>query len=176
MSPSTLQLIPLSSMQFTKPNAWKQRIEPQVSHLLTKLPRQSLFTTIPFLTMNMTIAANPLLNHARHQALFLIPTIRTQLPVSNFKITLRRSPTKKYLLRLVKLHPRKNMNLIFHSNLQRVTSNASKIAVHRLFQCRLLIVIALPARHVLRRQTTLIGFEKIPQQHHQIIVVVLMDL
>ena len=162
MSLFTPQLTPLSLMQFTKPNAWKQRIELQASHSLTKIPRLSPLMRIPFEITNMILIDNTLINHDHHPVLSLIPTTKTRPLVSNFKITPKRSPTKKYLLRLVMLHLRKNMNLIFHSNLRRVTLNVSKIVVHRLFQYRPLIVIELLAHHIRHRQTTLIGFEKIP--------------
>ena len=175
MLPSIPQLIPLSLMQFTKPNAWKQHIELQVSRLLTRIPRLSPLMQIPFEIMNMILIDNTPLNHDHRQVSFPIPTTKIRLPVSNFKITPRRSLTKKCRLRLVISHLRKNMNLIFHFNLRRVTSNVSKIVAHRLFQYRLLIVIELLAHHIHRLQTTLTGFEKIPQQHRQIIAVVLMD-
>ena len=163
-------------MQFTKPNAWKQRIELQVSHSLIRILRLSPLMQIPFEITNMVLIDNTLLNHDHRQVLFPILTIRIRLLVSNFKITPRRSLTTKYLLCLVKRHPRKNMNQIFHFNPQRVISNASKVVVHRLFQYRLLVVIVLLAPLILCLQITLVGFEKTPQRHHQTIAVVPMDL
>ena len=167
-------------MQFTKPNAWKQPTELQAFHSLPNLRRPPQFTQFLPTLENMTINNNvpTPLNHVQQQALFLIPTKKVPVLVLTyiFKITPRRSLTKKHPLRLVMLHLLKNMNPICHFNHRRVTSNAQKIVAHHQFQYRLLIVKALPTHHTLRLRTILIGSAKTLQPHHRTIVVVLMDL